>query len=137
MEIFIILLFVAIAVVQIMLFVKIWSMTNDVKSIKDMLAPSSDDKSSVMIAYLTGQTDKCYDALVSNMYHQLFGIAVSIKSYSSYKDLHAMDIKYLESKAEKDIADAKSMCKAMGKELPSELTSLDAFRDFYNNFGKE
>lgn len=46
------------------------------------------------------------------------------------------DIKDLEYKAERDIADAKRMCEALGKKLPSEFTSLSAFRDFYNNFYK-
>jgi hypothetical protein len=135
-DIFIILIYAAIAVVQIMLFCKIWSMTNDVKRIKNILTPTSDYKRSVMIAYLTGQVDKCYDALINSTYCQLLEIARSIKKLSGYEDTFAQDIKDLEYKAERDIADAKRMCEALGKKLPSEFTSLSAFRDFYNNFYK-
>lgn len=135
MEIFITLLIVACAVIQIILIVKIWNMTDDVKRIKNVIEPSAIDTSTVLIAALTNQTDKCYNGIISNLYHQLYNTATEIKMLKVYEYAQdAQTLKKHEDAATKYIADAQHMCNAIGKELPPALTSLDAFRNFYNNF---
>ena len=55
-NIFIVLLIVVFALLQIILFFKVWGMTNDIKAIKDKI-PDNDRIRDAEIAYLSGNSD--------------------------------------------------------------------------------
>lgn len=55
-NVFIVLLVVVFAVLQLMLFFKVWGMTNDIKAIKNKI-PNNDRIRDAEIAYLSGNSD--------------------------------------------------------------------------------
>jgi hypothetical protein len=60
---------IAAAVLNIILFFKIWKMTNDVARIKDSVKTGSN--MTPLFFFLTGENDKCKDALNKVLYQKL------------------------------------------------------------------
>ncbi len=131
---------IAAAVLQIILFFKLWQMTDDVRHIKERLDASqrtitADD---VVASAITGDSAETYNAIVASAVAEMNKLRRSyveaegyLKAYNDETYKRTMESN--ERLADEYLAKAARRCRAMGRELPPQLTSFKAYIAFYND----
>lgn len=105
--------FIASGVLNIILFFKVWNMTNDVEKIK-----ASIQGDSYFSCLMKGEKGKAYDILISKLYKELTYLWVNNNA------------SYLE-KAPAIIEKYATLIKETGRELPEYLSTPEKFKDNY------
>lgn len=103
------------AVLGIILFFKVWGMTNDVEKIK-----ASIQGDNYFSCLMKGEKDKAYDILVSKLYEELAWRLENDPSYAPYSE-----------KAPQLIEKYAALVKETGRELPEYLSTPEKFKDNY------
>lgn len=111
-------------------FLNIWlitvfiSMAKNVRRILEKLDGNIDTygPKEVNLAILQGKKQEAYDCIISRLYRSLYNIATCKSEGEGY----------LNQTAESNIAYSARLCAKLGKELPEQLQSLEAFKEFTN-----
>lgn len=101
-------------VLQIILFFKLWGMTNDVKKIKERL-----EKKDVLCLIMTGDKENAYASLLQELYAKLKEY-VQMWNKEMYKEKAGELIESYRKKAEET-----------GHKLPEYMSTPDKFMDNY------
>lgn len=121
MEVLIVLVSLAVLVLQIMMIVKFFSLCSSVKALKERFCDyRTVDADTVRLAILTNSTDEVYKTIIEKTYRGL-GITLAGTYINGEPN---------EVWAKRKIATASRLCAIMGRELPAEIRSVDAFRAF-------
>lgn len=120
MEILLVIFYLILAILSLILFFKIWWMTNDVAALKKQLVPEGETTLTELVA--TGETDKA----AYNAKHMLYAM-LSETYFSS-------DITYKNKSAvmEEKLSTILPRIQRLGLDLPDNLTSAKAFIEFMN-----
>lgn len=105
------------AVLQIILFFKVWGMTNNVREVKDAILTMQGKSYTSCI--MKGDKDKAYAILVSRLYEEL-AYALVCSSPKSYL-----------KKASQIIEEYCPLAKEAGRELPEYLSTPEKFKESY------
>ena len=149
--------FLIFAVLQIILFFKVWGMTNNVKKLKQKFVetekPDTNEYIShkVMLLHLEGKDEDAFDFLNHNLYNRLIpyisqicqliqsdSYKIKIKDgecYGYYENEEYNLSKSFEEKKKEEIESLEVYYHKIGKEIPSYLKDL-TFMSFVN-FSKE
>lgn len=100
-------------IIEIWLIVKFVELCSDVRKIRDKQEPARINAAIVRKAMLTGTTDAAYNAIISRLVDFLDNCIVE----------------YWED-PEPKINNAQKLCAMMGRELPPQLRTLEAYRAF-------
>jgi hypothetical protein len=145
------------AVLQIILFFKVWGMTDDVKKLKQKFVetekPDTNEYIShkVMLLHLEGKDEEAFDFLNHNLYNRLIpyisqicqliqsdSYKIKIKDgecYGGYYEPKNNLSKLFEERKKRKIESLEVYYHKIGKEIPSYLKDL-TFMSFYS-FNKE
>lgn len=140
--VFIIILLIVGAIIQIVLICKFWAMANDVQSLKERFSDRNPSLDGCIIARLSGDTEGCYRGVLAGLYVSLCRYGNVLKELES-RGFHAQSDSYktyyeqYSETVKTDINAAKIKCKALGRELPPELQSFGAFMALRNSFESE
>ena len=117
-------------ILQIILFFKIWGMTNDVKHIKDKIVPNSSDGISeeLNVLHFMGKDDECEQIILKEFYRTLSDRLNWAKS-NLLEDSYDKAIDESISKFTDVVA---KQYKNIGREMPDLLKGLKTYRDFIN-----
>lgn len=107
--------FIASGVLNIILFFKVWNMTNDVEKIK-----ASIQGDGYFSCLMKGENDKAYDILISKLYEELAWYLKNNPSYAPYSE-----------KAPAIIEKYAALVKETGRELPEYLSTPEKFKENY------
>ena len=126
MEIFIIIISIIVAILNIILFFKIWDATNNIKEIKNAISKDS----SLRFLLLTNDNDKIYNQLNKNLFDNLCKIA---KQYSYYESSE----EFLKEK-EIILTEYSQYYSKINKQIPNkfftvtstELMNIDDINDY-------
>jgi len=136
--IFELIIILIVSILQIILFFKIWSMTNNVKSLKERFIDNEIPTSTnaitwkVMQLHLQGKDEEAYALLNETLYNSLTQNLSNIKIYNLRKDDDGcyydysganMDI-FFEKRKERKIKEAEVFYHKIGKEIPSYFQEL-------------
>lgn len=101
-------------VLQIILFFKLWGMTNDVKRVKELLCDDTVEK-----CIIKGDSDKAYDLITESLYSVLNGRA---KIWSE---------KYFLQSAVPIIESYRKKAELIGRDLPENLSNPEKFMEIF------
>lgn len=128
------LLTIAAAVLQIILFFKVWVMTNDVKKLREKFAVPNDSNFCFEIRKLlaSGNKEKAKELLLNRFYESISelnysGLDTANVNYSQIVKNTDNDFNNLKTKLEKDFAKA-------GLHLPENIITMKSGQQFYNLF---
>lgn len=115
------------SILVIILFFKIWSATNDIKKLKQVVA-----KEETLITntprylYATGKIDECYEVLNKELFKHLYNVAqISYNADNFNKDDKPSILKRYEASYAK-----------IGKEIPQGLRDI-TYHDLWNLYLRE
>lgn len=117
-----------VAILQIILFFKLWGMTNDVKRIKEKMIPSLSESitEELNILHLMGKDDECEELILRDFYHKLLESVRQAKS-RLLEDTYATQI-------DKPIAEVIEVVAKqyafIGREMPDAIKNLKTYKDF-------
>ena len=147
--------FLIFAVLQIILFFKVWGMTDDVKKLKQKFVetekPDTNEYIShkVMLLHLEGKDDEAFEFLNHNLYNRLTSCIRHIsqliktdsytirngKCYGDYEEVEYNLSNWFGKNKKEEIESLEVYYHKIGKEIPSYLKGL-TFMSFYG-FNKE
>lgn len=117
-----------VAILQIILFFKIWGMTNDVKRIKEKMIPKLSESitEELNILHLMGKDDECEELILRDFYHKLSECLHRAKS--------RLMLSAYNSQIDKPIAEVIEVVAKqyafIGREMPDAIKNLKTYRDF-------
>lgn len=134
MDVFLTCSIIALAI-QLALVIAFFIAVVDIRKIRDNIStwmdlanPSNDDKRSLLLSNIDGSRNKMYNLVLRNLYSKLYD-SLFCWAYSSGA------AKELDDSMQNSIETAKNKCKILGKELPAELSSLEAFKKHLASLG--
>jgi hypothetical protein len=121
----------AAAVLQIILFFKVWAMTNDVRELRAEHTPHRDTLFEVRKLLLLGDSKKVVDILVGR-----FAAKIKNSSYVGLSDYECSEEmkKSIDAEFEKAKKELESSLKKVGVEMPESIKRLKSGNDFHNLF---
>ena len=96
-------------ILQIILFFKVWRMTNDVNEIKSKLYESKDEDKEYDLLLISGKYDAAYQILIYKMSKEL---------HDAYQSFNAS---YYEKEVQRILDIYKPKFKQIGKEIPEDI----------------
>lgn len=103
--------YIVFSILSLILFFKVWGMTNDINKIKQRLALEDED-SDYMLLYICGKHDVLYEKLNRELYHELL------------KDiLERSDEEFIEYR-DKLLEERKPYYDKIGKEIPQGFINI-------------
>jgi hypothetical protein len=124
---------IAASVLQIILFFKIWAMTNDVRALRENSVGHSNFVFEIRKLILLGEKKKAADILLNQFIRKIKDL--------NYDDLNANDGEYYKedlNRKDKDFDKAKKELEhvflKIGEELPEGIKNLKSGEDFKNLF---
>lgn len=131
---------VAAGALQIILFFKLWQMTDDVTKIKKQLEEqkATVGKEDIIAATITGDIDTAYKRIVDDTVTQLIDARKQYKYQQAlFKEYNQAENKNMMEEAHgqgvKIIDRASRKCAALDRELPAQLKSFDTYLDYTND----
>lgn len=118
------------AILYLILFFKIWGMTNNVRRIKEKMIPCNEETAGEQITrlHIMGKDDECERIILSKFYFNLKNELFACK-YRCYNDT-----KQYQALLEKPITPftdvVEKLYQKIGREVPSHIKSLKTYGDF-------
>ena len=116
---------IAAAVLQIVLFFKIWVMCDDIRAIRGNFSLSSDFRFNIRKMILLGDKEKAKELILNRFFEAIKD--VNYKDAASDEAKKYNDKEFLRIKQELENALSK-----IGEEMPEEIKNLKSGDDFYN-----
>ena len=142
-------LMIAWGILEIILFFKIWGMTNDVKAIKKEYLHDMSDESYYLMAknlrknLILGNIENVKKVLLTNFMDEIMGSYANLPSQGYEKDENGKDrlVSYKERNQKALIApyveNLRKQFEKIGESLPPYINNMATYGDFLNIFTKE
>ena len=115
---------IAAAVLQIILFFKIWAMCDDVKAMRGNFSLSSDFRFNIRKMILLGNKEKAKELILNRFFEAIKDV--------NYKDAESDDAKkYSDKEFLRIKKELEGALLKIGEELPEEIKNLNSGNDFY------
>lgn len=142
-------LMIAWGILEIILFFKIWGMTNDVKAIKKEYLHDRNDESYYLMAknlrknLILGNIENVKKVLLTNFMDEIMRSYANLPSQGYEKDANGKDrlVSYEERNQKTPIApyveNLRKQFEKIGEPLPTYINNMATYGDFLNIFTKE
>ena len=127
MEDFILGITIAAAVLQIILFFKVWAMTNDVRSLREKHAPTSEFYFEMRKLLALGEKEKAKEKLLNWFFKAIKNLNYKNIGHEGLEEKRkSVDVGFMQIKKEleKDF-------KQIGEELPDNIKNMRSGNEFY------